>query len=228
MRSCFIILKEIKVYIKNDSFDLLDKFRMLLSSRCMKKMTAYLFYLTFFVSVLSCKKQDFKVSQKKTYIQYFKANVAGQTLDIKNSIDENRHIFRGQYSEIGYGNGIFKEMYTINVAVPKTILNTSIDTKLQFQIFDSGIGKYEISSSDSYKGSFNTHVYIVTDLGMPSGKTYTTHETKAPFNILITRYEKAANSALPFVGGKLDGVLYNVKDLQDSIVIKDGSFDVRF
>ncbi len=177
---------------------------------------------------VSCKKQEVEVPAKQTYIQYFNANIAGQDLNIKNSIDENRNIFRGQLTGIGYGDGTQKEMYTVNVVVPKVLLNTSIDTKLQFQLFDIKKEEYQLSNSEHYKKDFASYVYLVTDLGMTNSKLYTTNESKPPFKITITRYEKVKDSALPFVGGTLNGVLYNVKDLQDSIQIKDGAFDVRF
>lgn len=194
----------------------------------MKRNINYLFYTIFLVSLFSCKKQTVEVPKNEKYIQYFKADIAGQTLDLKSSIDENRDLFRGSYTEIGFGDGTFKEMYTVNVAVPNTLLNTSIQSKLQFQLFDIKKGVYQLSNDDSYQKDFSSHIYLVTNLGMQDSKLYTTNEKKPPFNISITRYEKVKGSMIPFVGGKLNGVLYNVKDLKDSIVIDNGVFDVRY
>ena len=176
----------------------------------------------------SCKKQNAEVPVKTPYVQFIKMQIAGQPLEIKGSIDQNREIFSGSWTGIGYGDGTQKEMYTVNVTVPKTFLNTTTDSKFQVRIFDIEKKEYLLSDSDPYKQSFASSIYLVTNLGSADLKVYTTNETKPPFKVQITRYEKPKDSGVPFVGGKLNGTLYNVNNLQDSVVIKDGVFDVRF
>ncbi len=186
--------------------------------------------LAFLVSVLliSCKKENTENQVKEPYIQYFMADLAGKPLDIKGSLSSNRDLFRGCLTRIGYGNGTSKEMYTVSVQVPKTILGTTIDSKLQFQLFDVQEKEYLLTSNRAFQEDFSTHIYLVTNLGMPNSKIYTAFDNKLPFKISILKYEKPNDGSIPFVGGKLTGVLYNTTDLQDSIIIKNGAFDVRF
>jgi len=176
----------------------------------------------------SCKKPNAELPAKMPYVQFIKMQIAGQSLEIKGSIDQNRDKFSGSWTGIGYGDGTQKEMYTVNVTVPKMFLNTTTDSKFQVRIFDIEKKEYLLSDSDPYKQSFASSIYLVTNLGSADLKVYTTNETKPPFKVQITRYEKPKDSGVPFVGGKLNGTLYNVNNLQDSVVIKDGVFDVRF
>ncbi|WP_175635205.1 DUF5025 domain-containing protein [Pedobacter ghigonis] len=194
----------------------------------MKLFSRFFFTLLVVMLLFSCKKQKTEAPVKEPYVQFINVQIAGQNLEIKGSIDKNRDKFSGSWTGIGYGDGTQKEMYTVNVIVPKTFLNTTFDSKLQFRIFDIEKKEYKLSENDPFKQSFASGIYIVTNLGMADSKVYTTNETKPPFKVQITRYEKPKDSGVPFVGGKISGTLYNVKNLQDSIVIKDGVFDVRF
>ncbi|WP_316799619.1 DUF5025 domain-containing protein [Pedobacter frigidisoli] len=184
--------------------------------------------LLFPVLLFSCKKDPAETTEKQPYVQYFKADVAGQSLDIKGSNSTNREIFRGSRTIIGDADGTQHEMYTVNVALQATVLNTTSPSKLQFQIFDIRPKEYQLANGDAYQKNFSTHIFLVTDLGRPDSKLYTTSAVKSPFHIVISKYDMPKDSGIPFVGGKLDGVLYNVKNLQDSIVIRNGVFDVRF
>lgn len=194
----------------------------------MKIFSRFFFAIVAVMLLFSCKKQKTEAPVKEPYIQFINVQIAGKYLEIKGSIDRNRDIFSGSWTGIGYGDGTQKEMYTVNVIVPNTFLNTTLASRLQFRIFDIEKKEYRLSGNDPYKQSFASSISLVTNLGLADSKVYTTNETKPPFKIEINRYEKPKGSGVPFVGGKLSGVLYNVKNLQDSIVIKDGVFDVRF
>ena len=178
------------------------------------------------ITFLSCKKDKIEIPVKPVYIQYFNANIAGKDLNIKGSLGENRGVFRGSWTVLGYGNGTDKDLYRVDVAIPNRISNSS-SAQLSFQIFDIKQKPYTISSARAYLESFSSNIYLIVK-SSTSSYVYTTSELKKPFVVNITKYEKPKDGSLPFVGGKIDGVLYNTKNLQDSIVIRDGVFEVRF
>ncbi|WP_316762069.1 DUF5025 domain-containing protein [Pedobacter aquatilis] len=188
--------------------------------------------LTIFCVIISlftaCEKEHAKVDPENGYIQYFKANIAGKTVNIEGPIATNRDIFHGSWTILGNSDGTSNEMYTVNVKVPKEVLNTTTSSKLQFQMFDIKAREYLLNSKNAFQKDFSTHIYLVTELGTSASKTFTTNEGKTAFKISISKYEKPKDGSVPFVGGNLNGVLYNAKDLQDSIVIKDAAFEIRF
>ena len=176
----------------------------------------------------ACEKEHTEVIAKDSYIQYFQANIAGKPINIEGPIATNRDIFQGSWTILGNSDGTSNEMYTVNVKVPKDVLNTTISSILRFQIFDIKAREYLINSKNAFQKDFSTHIYLVTELGTSASKTFTTTESKTAFKISISKYEKPKDGSVPFVGGNLNGVLYNTRDLQDSIVIKDAAFEVRF
>lgn len=70
----------------------------------MKTRVKYLLYLIVALFLVSCKKQKTETPIKETYPQYFRANIAGKSLDIKSSIDLNRKIFSGSWTILGYSD----------------------------------------------------------------------------------------------------------------------------
>ena len=192
----------------------------------MKTHLKFVGLLLLAITFLSCKKDKIEIPVKPVYIQYFNANIAGKDLNIKGSLGENRGVFRGSWTVLGYGNGIDKDLYRVDVAIPNRISNSS-SAQLSFQIFDIKQKPYTISSARAYLESFSSNIYLIVK-SSTSSDVYTTSELKKPFVVNITKYEKQKDGSSPFVGGKIDGVLYNTKNLQDSIVIRDGVFEVRF
>lgn len=189
------------------------------------KVTALIFIG---VSFFSCKKDKIETPVVEKYTQYFNANINGKPLSITGSMGENRNIFSGSWTGIGYNDGSQKEMYRVDVSIPNPVLNSTSNARLSFQIFNIQPKLYAISSAKSYRESFSTGIYLVSDLNLNSSKVYTTNEVKKAFQIDITKYERPKDGTLPIVGGKINGTLYNTDNLQDSIVIKDGVFEVRY
>ena len=108
------------------------------------KITSFLFLSLLF---FSCQKNIIETTVNEKYTQYFNANIADQSLTIKGSIDKNRDIFSGSWTGIGYSDGIQKDMYTVKVIVPRKFLNTTIDAKLSFQVYDIKPGIYLLSDA---------------------------------------------------------------------------------
>ncbi len=186
------------------------------------------FCLTAILALSSCKKEIAQTQKKQEYIQHFNATVAGKSVRIQNSLNKDRIQFNGSWTGVGMGNGTQLEMYTVRVTLPKEVLGRADESKLRFQIFDIQRKEYQINGDKLYEKDFSTHIYLQNSVGKSNDVIYTTSSLKKPFKIEITKYELPKGSLVPIVGGKLNGVLYNTKDLTDSILIHDGDFEVRF
>ncbi|MEE1947089.1 DUF5025 domain-containing protein [Pedobacter sp. KR3-3] len=177
----------------------------------------------------ACKKDDIaKKPQKEEYIQFFDAQIGGQQVAIRNSIDKNRSVFQGQWTGVGNGKGETVDMYTVNVQLPNDKATDLIETRLRFQIFDIEPKAYQISGQVKYYETFGTYIGLSKKLDNGSWSLYVPQVNKKPFEVGITKYQFVYGSGVPIVGGTLNGTLYNEKNLQDSIVIKNGKFEVRY
>lgn len=176
----------------------------------------------------SCKKESAETPKKQEHLQYFKATVDNKPVGIELPMGENRELYNGSWTGVGMANGEEKEMYTVHVALPKELLNSNRGSVLRFQIFDIKKKEYQISNDAPGPNNLSSHVFLWKDAGAEGETTYSTSSLKKPFKVEITKYESPYKSNLRTVGGKLSGVLYNTKNLMDSIVIQNGSFEVGY
>ncbi|MCX2450124.1 DUF5025 domain-containing protein [Pedobacter sp. PLR] len=178
-------------------------------------------------SLSSCTKEQVQQEEKQAFTQYFKGTVGTQAINVRNTLrDDDRSQLQGSWSglDIAIGNQI--EIYTVNVKLPKELLNTTNEAKLRFQINNIQKKQYQINVDDPYETDFGTFIYLMKNPGLDNQVIYQTSSLKKPFNIEITKYEFPNGDILPMVGGKLNGVLYNEKNLMDSVVIQNGDFEV--
>lgn len=177
----------------------------------------------------ACKKESIaEKPKKKEYIQFFDAQIGNQQVAIRNSIDNNRTIFRGNWTGVGNGKGQFTDMYAVDVQLPNEQSSGVKELKLRFQIFDIKKKKYQITGEDRFYKDFGTYIGLVKSLGNSNGVLYVPNVNKQPFEIEITKYEFVNGGGAPIVGGTLSGTLYNEKNADDFIVIKNGKFEVRY
>lgn len=196
----------------------------------MKPITRFSLIVCCSILSLSCKKEAIPTEQKaEPYVQHFSANINGTSVSIKNTIDNNRGLLRGSWTGVGIGTKPMINMYTVNVLLPKAVPYMDYDSKLIFQIFDIKTGLNRITGEDDYYKDFGTFIAITRRTGDRSNDImYTANKQKKPFEVSISRYEIPKNSMTPIVGGTLRGVLYNTKNIQDSIVIDQAKFEVRY
>lgn len=195
----------------------------------MKSFYPYLFALLCFIT--ACKKEPIPAKEEKQeFIQYFGAVINDVNVNIRNTQDKDRTKLHGQWTGVGMGNGQQIPMYTVDVNLPKEAPQDLFEPKLRLQIFDIHHGLFLLDGTNSYYESFASHIALFKRYGNGNNevKSYVAHPSKKPFAVEITRYEYPEGSGVPYVGGKLNGVLYNEKNLQDSIVIKNGQFEVRY
>lgn len=186
-------------------------------------------YLLIFLSFSSCKKEESKKEDNIEYIQYFSAKIGGKNIDIKNSINGDRFKLHGSWTGI---NNDEVHVYQVKVNLPEERNEiVKYETLLNFQIYDIERNKVNnIIDNEFYQNDFNSYIFLSKTM-IDDDKNYTIYSpntNKKPFKIEITKYQFIKDSLVPIVGGKLNGVLYNKKNLLDSVIIKDGIFEVRF
>ncbi|WP_316839797.1 DUF5025 domain-containing protein [Pedobacter gandavensis] len=184
-------------------------------------------YLLAAFSLSSCKKESPVKEEKKADIQYLKATIDGQSISLQKT-DNDRTVFYGSWTGLGMGNGAKIDIYTVDVNLPKASLSSTDVFRLSFQIYDVKKRKYEMEGDLSDRTDFGAYIYAVKKPDLGENVLYSTSSLKKPFHIEITKYEYPKNSLIPIVGGKFNGVLYNTKNLLDSIVVKNGEFEVRY
>jgi ferredoxin len=191
----------------------------------------YPYCIALLLCVAACKKEAIpQKEEKQEFVQFFGAVINDTNINILNTQSKDQSKLHGQWTGVGMANGREIPMYTISVVLPKDTPQDLFDPKLSVQIFDIHPGLFLLNGANSYYEDFASHIVLLKRYGSNNGdfKAYVAHPSKKPFEVEITRYQYPEGSIVPYVGGKLNGVLYNEKNLQDSIVIKSGKFEVRF
>ncbi|MBC8986705.1 DUF5025 domain-containing protein [Pedobacter sp. N36a] len=195
----------------------------------MKTTNTHLKLLLCFTVLLicySCKKEIVQTKEETEYTQYFSAVIGSKSITIQNSLSKDRSLFKGSWTGVGMSNWDQIEMYTIKTILPKEALK--VNAELNFQIFDIKKNTYHIDKADFFEKSLSTYIYLKKYDDFNNETIYSANKAKKPFEIKITKYDFPNESLTPVVRGTLSGVLYNVKDLRDSITIKNGDFEVRY
>ncbi|MBS7566582.1 DUF5025 domain-containing protein [Mucilaginibacter sp. Bleaf8] len=172
--------------------------------------------------MISCSKKEAVEESTPEYVQFFKASVNGKPMAVENTMRKDRENLSGSWTGLGFASGEQKELYTISVALPSET-KPSETAKLRIHIWEVKEGTFTISNTIPNNLLTESHILL-----WKSNNTYTPNNHAKPFTVRITKYERPAGSSIPTVGGQLNGVLYNEQNSQDSVVIKDGSFEVRF
>jgi hypothetical protein len=193
-----------------------------------------LFISVFIIFLSACKQEQSPKPQNGEYLQYFNGTINGRKIDIKTQTsttkvqckDCNIESIAGDWT--GYP-GVNKDAYAVSVLLSKEAPGDDKMPLLKFRIFDIKPRTFTITGEDDIYDPLASYVVVVKKKKPDTDNTfYAPSPEKKPFEIAINRYEFKPDSGLPFVGGKLNGVLYNTTNQQDSIVIKNCNFEVRY
>lgn len=180
------------------------------------------------ITFLSCKKDVPPVEkEEQEHIQYFEAVINGEKVRVESTYSWNRDKLNGHRTEIGFDGGAREDMYNLNVTLPQK--NEGLVSKIRFQILDLDRRTQKITGEVPYYNSAGTFIvyYKKPENKEDDPEFYVPHADK-PFIAEITKIEYPEWSVIPYVGGKLHGVLYSEINPRDSIIIEDGMFEVRF
>jgi hypothetical protein len=175
---------------------------------------------------ISCNKKETIEIKSDIDSQTLRMQINGQDWVSTSHNSSDREALHGQYTEFG-NKGLFTPMYTITAT-------KKVDSQSQgfrIQIYNLGkTGDYFISGADDIYKSSSTHVVYSKRLSNAEDDVvmYTANPQKSPFKVVIKNYDIPYGSLLPTVGGSFEGVLFNMKNKLDSVIISEGSFEVRY
>lgn len=200
------------------------------------KWTVTIVFLITTISIfgISCEKakKNDPDAEKSTapFSQHFYAFINNKPITVHSSLEKNRDLFNGQWTGIGMPNGSNINLYKVNVVLPEEGSAGGLHSDLKFQIYNISKKTFLITGKDNYYNVTGTYIALKKQTGPAETdqKIYVAKPGKKPFEVQIITYESIKGSLVPLVEGKLNGVLYNVKNPLDSVVIKNGDFRVRF
>ncbi len=150
---------------------------------------------------------------------------------VSNIASKNREILKGSFSVIRYAQGQTRQMYNIDVAIPALDGNISTKSRLKIQLEHIKPGIFNITGNDSIfqplAGSFAV-LSIRTAANSHTLVQYTASTKKQPFRVQVTGFDYPAYSSTPTVTGTFNGTLYNTQNINDSVIVKNGTFKVRY
>lgn len=202
--------------------------------KTMKLTTTIVFLIVIALVGISCektKKDGLEEDQSaQIFSQHFYAFINDKPITVHSSLEKDRANFNGQWTGIGMANGGNINLYKVNVLLPKEISKEGYTSDLKFQIYNISKKTFLITGKDDSYNVKGTYIALRKKTGPAETdqKVYAANTKKKPFQIKITNYETIKGSLVPSVEGRLDGVLYNIKNSRDSIIIKNGEFKVRF
>ncbi len=172
----------------------------------------YLFLFIWAFSFVSCDKDEVDNSNSKRYLGYFKGDINGETIINNNLYRESK-----RFGNIWYENGKQYFMYTFGIPCSNYGLGITIPVKE---------GLIELREVDEYVDKDTLGYIYLRNLSIESDIIY--QPLNASFKIYIdsVRYHSEW-SGLPFIEGKMEGILYNEHDSKDSIIIKNAIFGIN-
>jgi hypothetical protein len=194
-----------------------------------------LFIIALFPLLLSaCKQEQTPAPQKESYVQFFTGAINNKRVDIKTQTTVTYQACESCNIESISGDwtgftSINKDAYAVTVFLAKENPADAQMPKLKFRIFDIKPATFKITGEEDIYSPLATYIVL-----LKKGKTdaestfYTANQQYKPFEITINKYVFNPDSGLPVVGGRLNGVLYNTTNHQDSIVLKDCTFEVKY
>lgn len=184
----------------------------------MRKYKISFIFLLSLLSFASCSKDEdnFPKVPKETpfYLGYFKGTVNDAPISLVNT-DIKTVIHSGIISKRPVGsNGEYITEYYLSIPIGDFSLNMCLDPLEE--------GTYIID-----KGFYSEDAPHVNMIKKDSEPVIYYCPLKAPFKIEVDSIRYHGYSSFPYIEGKMEGILYNENNLQDSIVIKDAIFGIH-
>lgn len=167
------------------------------------------------ITFASCSKDgDDYPKETPFYLGYFKGTVNEDPVSIVNT-DTKRVINSGILAERPVGpNAEYITEYYLSIPIGKFSLNMCLLPLEE--------GTYIINKGFYTKDA--THINMINESLQP---VIYYSPLKAPFKIEVDSIRYHGYSGFPYIEGKMEGILYNENNLQDSIVIKDAVFGIH-
>lgn len=173
-------------------------------------MYSVMMILTAALTLISCDKNE---EEEKPILSYFRGMENDMPINIEQNVDYDARI--KPHSSIRESSGrILSYNFTFSLDQGNGLGN------LDVMLAPLRMGLYKIPAVDIlFFSGFESQVAVFLD-----GKTYQPH--KNPFIIAIDYIDPTLETSFPHIKGRMEGVLYNGKNLKDSITFKNVEFRV--
>ena len=174
----------------------------------MKQVIYFLFSMLLFLSISCNKGEDISFEETPYYLGYFEGKVNSQDISIANQSNSHSFIDHGNFwQEVNTDLSGFYWEIPLGVHIsdyPYPMLRISLIPLRE--------GEYLIESTVRITKDDAKIVY---------------HPLKSSFRIQVDSIRFHEGSGTPYIEGKMEGILYNIENSEDSIVIKVGIFGIH-
>ena len=179
----------------------------------MKQVIYFLFSMLLFLSISCNKGEDISF-----YLGYFEGKVNSQDISIANQSNSHSFIDHGNFwQEVNTDLSGFYWEIPLGVHIsdyPYPMLRISLIPLRE--------GEYLIDKGKLLNEEIESTVRITKD-----DAKIVYHPLKSSFRIQVDSIRFHEGSGTPYIEGKMEGILYNIENSEDSIVIKDAIFGIH-
>ena len=173
----------------------------------------------FSLSFVSCDKdEDVSFEETPYYLGYFEGIVDDQDMSIINQSGYGCVIDHGNFWEETSTN-----MSGFHWEIPlKVNISDYSYPLLKISLIPLREGEYMIDKGKLLNEEVESTVRITKD-----DAKIVYHPLKSSFKIQVDSIRFHEGSGTPYIEGKMEGILYNIDNLKDSVVIKDAIFGIH-
>jgi len=185
-----------------------------------KRIFIQLLFLSIFVCLSSCNKEQVLLKPKKPLpLNTFAMEVNGQAWQPGQiGKDECMRTYYGAWSSLDYS--------FFNIVAyrdPQGLADASSENALQIQIMNvTGLGKYELTGS--YLESFKSHASFTVKKPDGSHVRYINRRDVSSFFVVFEKFIPVPKTDIKGVKGVFYGTLFNEVNPLDSITLTQGNF----
>ena len=196
-----------------------DQVTIVRSNYCnMKQVIYFLFSMLLFLSISCNKGEDISFEETPYYLGYFEGKVNSQDISIANQSNSHSFIDHGNFwQEVNTDLSGFYWEIPLGVHIsdyPYPMLRISLIPLRE--------GEYLIDKGKLLNEEIESTVRITKD-----DAKIVYHPLKSSFRIQVDSIRFHEGSGTPYIEGKMEGILYNIENSEDSIVIKDAIFGIH-
>ena len=184
----------------------------------MKQVNYFLFSMLLFLSISCNKGEDISFEETPYYLGYFEGKVNSQDISIANQSNSHSFIDHGNFwQEVNTDLSGFYWEIPLGVHIsdyPYPMLRISLIPLRE--------GEYLIDKGKLLNEEIESTVRITKD-----DAKIVYHPLKSSFRIQVDSIRFHEGSGTPYIEGKMEGILYNIENSEDSIVIKDAIFGIH-
>ncbi len=189
----------------------------------MKKLFFYIIAAVL-LSLTACDKEEEAPAVPGAYswnFGYIKGRLNGTDFNLQNE-DKPGGCYIST-SGAAYSKDLITEEDAYGTNIPITKKQNELTYGFSIHIAPVKTGMFEIKGFSHNR--MESSVYFIDERNADEKKGYI--PMKQPLKLCISRADFSSDSSIPFIEGEMDGILYNEKNPNDSIVVENIQFGVH-